>query len=77
MKSSQFKPTIDSYLPDKRPTVVYVASFANAVYSLLSDPELMKEDNFSFPDPKDPFLPEPKMEPLHQAPTMDMSNFVV
>ena len=37
MVSSRFLPTLVSYLPDKRPTVVYVASFAAAVYSLLSD----------------------------------------
>ncbi len=56
MQSSRFTPTIVSYLPDERPTVVYVASFADAVYSLLSDPELMNEQNLSFPDPHDPFL---------------------
>jgi hypothetical protein len=56
MHSSRFTPTIVSYLPDERPTVVYIASFADAVYSLLSDPELMNEENLSFPDPHDPFL---------------------
>lgn len=55
--------------------MVYIASFADAVYSLLSDPELMKKENLSFPaDPDDPFLSEPKIEPTHRAPTMDMSE---
>jgi hypothetical protein len=56
MQSSRFTPTIVSYLPDERPTVACVASFADAVCSLLSDPELMNEQNLSFPDPHDPFL---------------------
>ena len=55
MTSSRFKPTVISYLPDERPTVVYISSFADAVYSLLSDPELTTEDNLSFPDPELPF----------------------
>jgi hypothetical protein len=59
MLSSRFKPTIVSYLPDERPTVVYVSSFADAVYSLLSDPQLMDEDNLSFPHPEHPFCHEP------------------
>jgi hypothetical protein len=33
MVSSRFQPKVVSYLPDKRPTVVYVTSFADAVYS--------------------------------------------
>jgi hypothetical protein len=63
MQSSRFTPTIVSYLPDERPTVVYVASFADAVYSLLSDPELMKEDNLSFPDSHNPFLLDTPTDP--------------
>ena len=64
MESSGFKATLVSYLPDERPTVVFVASFADAVYSLLSDPELMKPENLSFPHPHNPFLPEPPKVPL-------------
>ena len=59
MVSSRFLPTLVSYLPDERPTVVYVASFSAAVYSLLSDPELMKEENLSFPHPSNPYLSHP------------------
>jgi hypothetical protein len=59
MLSSRFKPMLVSYLPDERPTVVYVSSFADAVYSLLSDPELMDEDNLSFPHHEHPFCHEP------------------
>jgi hypothetical protein len=68
MQSSRFTPTIVSYLPDERPTVVYIASFADAVYSLLSDPELMKEENLSFPDAHHPFFLEPPADPNRRAP---------
>jgi hypothetical protein len=59
-QSSKFQPTVISYLPDERPTTVYVSSFADAVYSILSDPELMDESNLAFPDPFNPFLSEPE-----------------
>jgi hypothetical protein len=59
-RSAQFQPTIVSYLPDERPTIVYVSSFADAVYSMLSNPELMDEHNLAFPDPFNPFLCEPE-----------------
>jgi hypothetical protein len=67
MEPSRFKPTLVSHLPDERPTVVHVASFADAVCSLLSDPELMKPENLAFPHPDNPFLPEPK----HAIPRLD------
>jgi hypothetical protein len=60
MVSSRFQPKVVSYLPDKRPTVVYVSSFTDAVYSLLSDPEVTNEDSLSFSDPEDPFVSHPK-----------------
>ena len=63
MQSARFEPVMISYLPDERPTVVHVASFTDAVYSLLSDPELMIEEKLSFPHPSDPFLAEPVCEP--------------
>jgi hypothetical protein len=66
MQSSRFKPTIVSYLPDERPTVVYIASFADAVYSLLSNPELMKEENLSFPAADHPFLRKPPAHPANR-----------
>ena len=68
MRDARFTPKIVSYLPDERPTVVYVASFASAVYSLLSDKDLMKEENLSFPDAKNPFLLETPTEPGRRAP---------
>jgi hypothetical protein len=58
-KSSCFQPTIISYLPDERPTLVYISSFADAVYSLLTDTHLTQEANLAFPDPSSPFLHEP------------------
>ena len=58
MRDARFTPKIVSYLPSERPTVVYVASFAAAVYSLLSDKDLMKEENLLFPDAKNPFILE-------------------
>ena len=54
-RSSRFHPTKVSYLPDERPTLVYVSSFADAVYSLLTDTELTTEENLAFPDPESPF----------------------
>jgi hypothetical protein len=68
MQSSRFTTTIVSCLPDERPTVVHVASFADAVCSLLSDPELMKGENLSFPDAHHPFLQIPPAHPNRRAP---------
>jgi hypothetical protein len=77
MMSSRFKPTIVTYLPDQRPTLVYmvyIASFADAVYSLLSYPKLTKQDNLAFPDPKVPFVSEPIIGQLRPPPTTDMNE---
>ena len=71
-QSSRFHPTVISYLPDERPTVVYMSSFADAVYSLLTDTELTTESNLSFPDPLSPFLAEPADPALR---TNEVSEF--
>jgi hypothetical protein len=67
MRDARFTPKIVSCLPDERPTVVYVASFAAAVHSLLSDKDFMKEENLSFPDAKNPFLLQTPAEPGRRA----------
>jgi hypothetical protein len=46
--------------------MVYIASFANAVYSLLSNPELMREENLSFPAANHPFLRKPPAHPANR-----------
>jgi hypothetical protein len=58
-QSSRFQPTVISYIPDERPTVIYVSSFTDAVYSLLSNPEVIKEHNLLFPNPLLPYLTFP------------------
>jgi len=55
--SSRFQPTLlVSHLPDKRPTAVCAASFADAVQSLLSYPELVREESSLVPIPKTHFF---------------------
>ena len=55
MIGDKFYPTIINWLPDNKPTQIYVRSFLNALFSLLSNKELTREENLSFPDYKDPF----------------------
>jgi hypothetical protein len=78
-QSSRFQPTVISYLPDERPTVVYVSSFADAVHSsLLSNPKVTNEHNLLFPDPDLPYLSEPEDPTLHhsnQVSELHHSNF--
>ena len=52
-----FQPKIVEWLPDKRPTIIYVKSAIDAIFSLLSNMELMKEENISLPDKRDPTSP--------------------
>ena len=55
MPQNEFRSKIVSWLPDRRPTVVYVRKFRDAVYYLMSNSYLAREGNFVFPDPKTPF----------------------
>ena len=45
------------WLPDKVPTTLYIRPFFNALTSLLSNSNLTKEGNLSFPDPTTPYSP--------------------
>eukprot|EP00536_Pseudo-nitzschia_multiseries_P006128 jgi/Psemu1/14525/gm1.14525_g len=49
LSDMKFYPHILNWLPDNKPTQVYVCSFKDAIYSLLSDQQLMREENLSFP----------------------------
>eukprot|EP00536_Pseudo-nitzschia_multiseries_P019336 jgi/Psemu1/316888/fgenesh1_kg.4530_\ len=61
----KFHPHILNWLPDNKPTQVYVRSFKDAIYSLLSDQQLMIEENLSFPDYSIPLSPDnnPELNP--------------
>ena len=52
-----FKPRAINWLPDNKMVQVYVRSFQQALFSLLTNPILVKEENFSFPLEDTPFLP--------------------
>eukprot|EP00536_Pseudo-nitzschia_multiseries_P006346 jgi/Psemu1/15033/gm1.15033_g len=54
----KFHPHILNWLPDNKPTQVYVHSFKDAIYSLLSNKQLMREENLSFPDYATPISPD-------------------
>ena len=55
MISDKFYPTIINWLPDNKPTQIYVRPFINALFSLLSNKQITREENLLFPDYKDPF----------------------
>eukprot|EP00536_Pseudo-nitzschia_multiseries_P009037 jgi/Psemu1/306252/fgenesh1_kg.244_\ len=61
----KFHPHILNWLPDNKPTQVYVCSFKDAIYSLLSDHQLMIEENLFFPDYSTPLSPDnnPELNP--------------
>eukprot|EP00536_Pseudo-nitzschia_multiseries_P018768 jgi/Psemu1/316284/fgenesh1_kg.3083_\ len=61
----KFHPHILNWLPDNKPTQVYVRSFKDAIYSLLSNQQLMREENLSFPDYSTPLSPDnnPELNP--------------
>eukprot|EP00536_Pseudo-nitzschia_multiseries_P016705 jgi/Psemu1/313478/fgenesh1_kg.1205_\ len=61
----KFHPHILNWLPDNKPTQVYVRSFKDAIYSLLSDQQLMIEENLSFPNYSTPLSPNnnPELNP--------------
>eukprot|EP00536_Pseudo-nitzschia_multiseries_P015107 jgi/Psemu1/311732/fgenesh1_kg.821_\ len=61
----KFHSHILNWLPDNKPTQVYVRSFKDAIYSLLSDQQLMIEENLSFPDYSTPLSPDnnPEVNP--------------
>ena len=57
-----FQPKVVEWLPDKHPTIIYMKSAIDAIFSLLSNMELIKDENISLPDERDPtslinFLP--------------------
>ena len=52
-----YKPKVVEWLPDKRPTTIYVKNAIDAIYSLLSNMQLMREENLSLPDKRNPTSP--------------------
>ena len=76
LNDDKFIPTCINWLPDDRPIQVYMCSFKNALYALLSNKQLlMKEENLSFPDSRTPLSPHQypecnstsKMSELHHG----------
>eukprot|EP00536_Pseudo-nitzschia_multiseries_P008767 jgi/Psemu1/21377/gm1.21377_g len=65
LSDMKFHPHILNWLPDNKPTQVYVCSFKDAIYSLLSDQQLMIEENLSFPNYSTPLSPDnnPELNP--------------
>ena len=53
-----FKAHAINWLPDGKLVQVYVRSFRQALFSLLTNPVLVKEEHFSFPLKNTPFLPD-------------------
>ena len=49
MNTYQFSPLKINWLPDNNPIQVYIRSFREAVNSLLTNVDLVKEENLSFP----------------------------
>ena len=59
----KFHPHMINWLPDNKPVQVYVRPFLQAVKSLLTNTDLVKEGNFSLPNPDTPFVgPDFKMK---------------
>ena len=56
MIDNKFYPTIINWLPDNKPTKINVRPFINALFHLLSNKEITREENLSFHDYKDFFL---------------------
>ena len=56
MIADKFYPTIINQLPDNKPTQIYARPFINALFSLLSNKEITRDEYLSFPCYKDPFL---------------------
>ena len=56
--ASEFKPTIFKWLPDELEVTVYIRSFKDCVFSLLSNKKNSVEGNFPFPHPENPYLTE-------------------
>ena len=53
-----FQPHGINWLPDNKLVQVYCRDFCQALFSLLTHPQLVHKDNFSFPLPDTPFLPD-------------------
>ena len=53
-----FQPHAIEWLPDCKAVQVHVRSFQQALFSLLTNPSLVKEENFSFPLENSPFITE-------------------
>ena len=56
-----FYPCKINWCPDNKPIQVYTRSFLEALNSLLTNTELVREENYSFPNPDSPFI-EPDFE---------------
>lgn len=54
----EFVPHVITWLPDELPTDVYIRPFKDALYSLLSNPNIMTENNLSFPSSDTPLSPD-------------------
>ena len=64
----EFQPHLINWLPDDKPIQVYVRSFSDAIYSLLTNQNIMREENLSFPDSTSP------LSPTHNPPLSDKTE---
>ena len=69
-----FKPTHINWLPDNKFVEICIQNFQDALFSLLTNPMLVKEENASFLNPCSPFIshnllrnPESPMTELHHG----------
>eukprot|EP00957_Ditylum_brightwellii_P058856 4462282-Ditylum_brightwellii.AAC.1 len=53
-----FCPHVINWLPDNKPTQIYVQFFQDAIYPLLSNKDLMMDKKLSFPDSTSPLSPD-------------------
>eukprot|EP00980_Cylindrotheca_fusiformis_P015816 scaffold4629_cov75-Cylindrotheca_fusiformis.AAC.1 len=59
MPHNEFVPRVIRWLPDERATVLYIRSFKDGVFELLSNASLTTDKNISLPHPTNPYKSRP------------------
>ena len=53
-----YQPLVVNWLPDNRPTPLFVKSAVDAIFTLLSNSDILREENLSFPNKTNPTIPK-------------------
>ena len=72
LQNHKFDITTINWLPDNTPIQIHLQPFQKALFSLLNNPLIAKDENFSFPHASNPLTPD-RFPEISKTPCLTMS----